>query len=218
MPGKDDNRIQVCVVDDHQIVVDGLRMLLESAEDITFSFSANTATEALSKLNHFPAGVMLLDIEIPEMDGIELCKVLKERFPELHVIALTMYSEFNMIKRMIEAGAQGYLLKNVGREELLSAIRRVQAGKTYFNTEIAEVLVHGDRSESARAAAFPSLSGREKEIVRLIMDELTSPEIAEKLNISLNTVETHRRNIMHKLNTKNTAGIVRIVLENGLLD
>lgn len=218
MPGKEDNQIHVCVVDDHQIVVDGLRMLLESADDISFSFSANTASEALARLHQTHADLMLLDIELPEMDGIEFCKSLNEKFPALHVIALTMYSEFNMIKRMIEAGAQGYLLKNVGREELLTAIRRVQSGKTYFNTEIAEVLVHGDRAENARASLFPSLSGREKEIVRLIMAELTSPEIAEKLNISLNTVETHRRNIMHKLGTKNTAGIVRIVLENNLLD
>lgn len=218
MEKREDDRIHVCVVDDHQIVVDGLRLLLESADDIEFTFSANTAAEALSLLLQFEPDLMLLDIELPDTDGIALCKILKERFPKLHVIALTMYSEFNMIKRMIEAGAQGYLLKNVGREELLSAIKRVQTGKTYFNTEIAEVLVHGERAEHLKTSSLPSLSGREKEIVRLIMEELTSPEIAQKLNISLNTVETHRRNIMHKLSTKNTAGIVRIVLENGLLD
>jgi DNA-binding NarL/FixJ family response regulator len=119
---------------------------------------------------------------------------------------------------MIEAGAEGYLLKNAGREDLLTAIRRVHAGKTYYSPEIAEILVRGNKPEKTKVNFIPSLSGREKEIVRLLMQEFTSAQIAETLNISFNTVETHRRNIMHKLKVKNAVGIVRIVLEHGLLE
>jgi DNA-binding NarL/FixJ family response regulator len=118
---------------------------------------------------------------------------------------------------MIEAGAQGYLLKNVARDELLTAIRRVCSGKSHYSSEIADVLVRDNTPGKTNTHVLPSLSGREKQIVRLIMEECTSAQIAEKLNISFNTVETHRRNIMHKLNTKNTAGIVRTVMEHGLL-
>ena len=210
--------IQVCLVDDHQIVLEGLGLLIGSAEDIHCVFTATGATEALSQMNHFPVDLVLTDIELPEMDGIAFCRQLKEKFPAVKVIALTMFNELSLIRQMIDAGADGYLLKNAGREELLTAIRRVHSGKNHFSSEIAEILVRGDKKERPKTSSIPSLSGREKQIVRLIMEEYTSAQIADSLQISLNTVETHRRNIMSKLNSKNTAGIVRTVLQHGLLD
>ena len=210
--------IQVCLVDDHQIVLEGLGLLIGSAEDIRCVFTATDAAEALAQMNHFPVDLVLTDIELPDMDGITLCSQLKAKFPGIKVIALTMFNELSLIRQMIEAGADGYLLKNAGREELLTAIRRVHMGKNYFSSEIAAILVQGEKKERSRMSTIPSLSGREKQIVRLIMEECTSAQIAEKLQITLNTVETHRRNIMSKLNSKNTAGIVRTVLQQGLLD
>lgn len=215
-----DETIHVCLVDDHQIVVEGLRLLIGTAGDIQCIFTASSGEEALKHLRSAPVHVALVDIEMPGMDGITCCRLIREQFSEVHVIALTMYRERSLIKRMIEAGADGYLLKNTGRDELLTAIRRVYAGKSHYGDEIAEIIVRGNAKErqGIRKSMLPSLSSREKQIVRLIMDERTTAEIAEQLNISFNTVETHRRNIMHKLNARNTAGIVRIVLEEHLLE
>lgn len=210
--------IKVCLVDDHQIILEGLGLLLASDQEITCVFTATSAAEAFSKMNNAEVDLILMDIGLPEMDGITFCRQLKERFPEVKVIALTMFNELSLIRQMIEAGAEGYLLKNAGREELLTAIHRVYSGKTYFSSEVAEILVRGDKKVRLNAGIIPSLSGREKQIVRLIMEECTSVQIAEKLQITLNTVETHRRNIMSKLNSKNTAGIVKTVLQHGLLD
>ena len=210
--------INVCLVDDHQIVLEGLLLLIESSLDFKCVFTSSNAEDALSKLNIATIDVALIDIEMPGMDGITLCRHLKEKFPGVKVIALTMFNELSLIRRMIEAGAEGYLLKNVGREELLNAIRRVYAGKSHYSSEIAEILVRGNQQEPSTTKVIPILSTREKQIVKLIMEECTSTQIADKLNISINTVETHRRNIMSKLNSKNTAGIVRFVIEHGLLE
>lgn len=210
--------INVCLVDDHQIVLEGLLLLIESSEDFNCVFTASNASDAFSKFNTSTIDVALIDIEMPEMDGIAFCRQLKEKFPGVKVIALTMYNELSLIRRMIEAGAEGYLLKNVGREELLTAIRRVHAGKSHYSSEIAEILVRGNKQGNSINKVIPILSTREKQIVKLIMEECTSTQIADKLNISINTVETHRRNIMSKLSSKNTAGIVRFVIEHGLLD
>lgn len=213
----DPDSIKVCLIDDHQIVIEGLRLLIESADDIQCVFTAGSAEEALPLLLKHHVDIAMLDIEMPVTDGISLCGIIKNTHPHIRVIALTMYNERSLVRQMIEAGADGYLLKNTNRDELLAAIRRVYSGKSYYDTEISEILVRGDSSPKSKEQIFPSLSSREKQIVRLIMDECTSPQIADQLNISLNTVETHRRNIMTKLNTKNSAGIVRITIEYGLL-
>lgn len=212
------DKIDVCIVDDHKIVLEGLTLLLNSSDEVHCKFAAGSGKEALQKLQETPVDVVLLDIEMPEMDGIACCKLISQRYPGIGIIALTMLVERSLIKRMIEAGAEGYLLKNTDREELIQAIKRVYAGKSHFGPEIAEIIVRGKSEQKEFAKQlFPTLSSREKQIVRLIIDEYTTSEIANQLNISFNTVETHRRNIMTKLNAKNTAGIVRIVMENRTL-
>lgn len=214
----ENHQINVCLVDDHQIVLEGLLLLIESSIDFKCVFTASNALDALSNPKVATIDVALIDIEMPGMDGITLCRHLKEKFPGVKVIALTMFNELSLIRKMIEAGAEGYLLKNVGREELLTAIRRVHAGKSHYSSEIAEILVRGNKQDPTVTKVIPVLSTREKQIVKLIMEECTSTQIGDKLNISINTVETHRRNIMSKLNSKNTAGIVRFVIEHGLLE
>ena len=212
-------KIRVGIVDDHQIVIDGLHSLLATFDGIECVVTSNSGSEIIRSVDGGMVDVLLLDIEMPHMDGIDTCRELKRRHPGIRVIALTMLSERSLIKRMIEAGADGYLLKNVDADELKTAILRVAKGKAHYSPEIAEIIIKGNQPGPAvHAQVLPSLSSREKEIVRLILDELTTAEIADKLNISFNTVETHRRNIMHKLNAKNTAGIVRTVMEHRLLE
>lgn len=211
--------IRVLVVDDHQIVIEGLQLLMNGLEDISCVGTATSGEDALAFLQSHLADIVLLDIDMPGMDGIACCTRIIERYPHISVIALTMHSERSLIKRMLEAGAQGYLLKNAGRDELAAAIRRVHQGKSYYSGDVAHAIVHGDDRDGSRSSRlFPSLSSREKQIVQLIIDEHTTQEIADKLNISFNTVETHRRNIMDKLGAKNAAGIVRIALQHKLLD
>ena len=211
--------IEVLIVDDHQIVIDGLQLLLDGLEDIACIGIAHNGSEALNFLKKHNVDIVLLDIEMPGMDGIECCTRIQKEYAGVRVIALTMHSERSLIRRMLESGAHGYLLKNAGQEELVKAIRRVHTGKSYYSADVAETIVRGSADTGTRSASlFPTLSSREKQIVQLIIDEYTSQEIADELNISFNTVETHRRNIMDKLGAKNTAGIVRIVLEHRLLE
>lgn len=208
--------IRVLIVDDHQLVIDGIRALLSVEEEITCHGSANSGEDALKQLHGSDFDVVLLDISMPGMDGIKACTRITEQFPNIGVIALTMLGERAMIKAMIEAGARGYLLKNVGHDELVRAIQRVHSGKTHYSPEITDILLRPDHTQKDKPS-IPALSQREKQILRLIIDEHTTSEIAEALHISVNTVETHRRNIMHKLGARNTAGIVRVALENDLL-
>ena len=211
-------QITVGLVDDHQVLIEGLKLLLETAPMIKVSWVAASGKEALDKLTRDMPDVLLIDVEMPEMDGIQLCRLIRKQADRVQMIALTMLTERSLIKQMIEAGANGYVLKNIGPEELITAIERVASGKTYYSPEIADVLVRGNmRSPKEKSGILPRLSAREKQIVRLILEERTSQEIAETLSISQNTVETHRRNIMHKLNVRNAAGIVRTVIERGLL-
>ena len=209
--------IQVLIVDDHQLVIDGIHSLLNDAADIRCTGSANNGKEAISMMQEAHFDVVLLDINMPGMDGLKICGIINEQFPDVKVIALTMLGERSMIKAMVEAGAKGYLLKNVGHDELVRAIKRVHAGKSHYSEEIAEILLSPITNQNKKDLPKLSLSAREKQILKLIVDEYTTSEISKTLHISVNTVETHRRNIMHKLGAKNTAGMVRIAVEQQLL-
>ena len=208
--------IQVLIIDDHQLVIDGIRSLLNEESDVICDGWANSGRAGLRKLQESNYDVVLLDINMPEMDGLKTCELILKQHPDVMVIALTMVGERSMIKAMVKAGAKGYLLKNVGQEELVRAIKRVHGGKSHYSEEIAEILLAPEPKENV--SSIPKLSSREKQILRLIVDELTTTEISESLHISVNTVETHRRNIMHKLGARNIAGVVRFAIENGLLN
>lgn len=210
--------IRILIVDDHQIVIDGIRSLLSSEKDIICEGWANSGREAFQKLENATFEIVLLDINMPVMDGLKTCELILHRHPHVKIIALTMLEERSMIKAMVKAGAKGYLLKNVGHEELVRAIKRVHNGKSHYSEEIAEILLSPDPKQGTPDPELPKLSSREKQILQLIIDELTTAQISEELHISTNTVETHRRNIMHKLGAKNTAGMVRIAIQHHLID
>jgi DNA-binding NarL/FixJ family response regulator len=209
--------IKVLLVDDHQIVIDGMISLLKDSKDIICKSWANSGQEALEILQKEVFDIILLDIGLPGIDGIKTCELILKQFPDIKIIALTMMTEPSMIKAMIEAGAQGYLLKNVDHKELEMAINRVMEGKKHFSEEIAGILLTSEPKNAKHKESQFLLSRREKQILKLIVDENTTSEIADQLFISVNTVETHRKNIMQKLGTKNIAGMVRKAMEFNLL-
>lgn len=212
--------IRIFIADDHRLVIDGLLLLLHEAEDMTCVGQAANGREALEMLGQTPADVLLLDLNMPEMDGLECCRIARERWPDMKVLALSMMREISLVKAMLRYGASGFILKNAGKDELFEAIRNVHAGKQAFSQEILDTLMEtlaGKNTKAAGSSPFPTISRREKEILQLIVDEKTTSEIAEALFISFGTVETHRRNLLLKLHARNTAGLVKAALEYNLL-
>lgn len=213
--------IRVMVVDDHKIVRDGLRALLSPVEDITIVSEAENGAIALVNMDAAPCEVVIMDISMPEMNGIDTTQRMLERHPGARVLALSMYQEELYIKRMLKAGARGYVLKNTGREELIHAIRTLHQGEKYFTAEVLAVSDpegNGDFGKNLQNSQSNTitLTRREKEILRLISQEYTNKEIGEKLFISQRTVDTHRRNLVKKLGVKNTAGLVRYAILHGI--
>lgn len=211
--------IRVAIADDHQVLIEGLSLLLRDEEEVQFIGQANNGIQLLKLLAEKPADVVLLDINMSGMDGLETCRRLRREFPQTQVLALTMYDKGNMVQQMLKAGAAGYLLKNTGRDELILAIKTVAAGETYLspsaNQALLDHLRHGIASTTI--GGLPELTRREQQILKLIAQEMTTQEIAAHLHISLNTVDTHRKNLLGKLGAKNTAGLIRIAMEKGLL-
>ena len=212
--------IRVLVADDHQIMIDGIRLMLEAEPEITCVATAADGEAAYAAFAKTQVDVAILDISMPEINGIELTRMLQEHYPEVRVIGLSMLLEVSLIKSMLHNGAKGFLPKNATQQEVIAAIKKVHAGGSYISPPISELLLQQiNRRRSSRVhARFPALSKREKEVLALIVNERTTAEIAEALYVSVGTVETHRRNMLTKLGVRNTAGLVRVCVENGLLD
>ena len=203
--------IKIFIVDDHYMVVEGIRSLLQHEKNIEWMGHAGNADSCLSFLRQQLPAVILMDISMPGLSGIELCKIVREKYPSVFIIALSTFNQQSFIQKMMDNGASGYVLKNATQEELMEAIETVAAGKTYLSDEIASVLRKDDDS------TLPVITRREKEVLDLIAQGLTNQEIAEKLFISSATVDTHRKNLLAKLDAKNTASLVRIAMENRLI-
>ena len=207
--------IKVVIVDDHKMVIDGMSLLLQNQPDIEVIGNALSGEEAIKLISKITPDVVLLDINMPGINGIETCKEMLKIQPQLKIIAISMHKESSLIKLMLSNGAKGYVLKNAGQDEVVEAIKEVYQGKTYLDETVNEIIVNSvtKSSQQTTQSPFPSLSRREKEILELILEEFTTQEIAEKLFISFGTVETHRRNMLIKTGARNTAGLVRIALE-----
>lgn len=211
--------IKILITDDHQIVIDGIKLMLEAAPDLQCIAEANSGVEALELLAQKPVDVLLLDINMPDMDGLECCRKVSAKFPEVKILMLSMLREGNLVKKLLNDGASGYLLKNAGKEELIDAIRKVNAGERILGAEVLDIFLNGStKKKKYMDSPFPKLSRREKQVLQLIVDECTTAEIAEALFISFGTVETHRRNLLLKLDARNTAGLVRMAMEYDLLN
>lgn len=208
--------IKVHIVDDHQMMLDGLKALLSGEASIKIIGESNNGKIAYDKILLEQPDVLITDISMPEMNGLELTRAVKEKFPQIKIVALSMFGERNTISEMLEAGINGYILKNTGKQELLSAIKKVSEGGMFFSDEVSEELMKPAQIENKHDETV-SLTPREIEIVRLIEKEYSNALIAETLFISERTVETHRKNIFRKTNTKSVVGLIKYAMEKKLL-
>ena len=206
------------IVDDHQMVLEGLNLLLNSQTNINVVNLFKSAQDCIEYLSNNSVDVILMDINMPHVNGIEACKIIKKSHPDIKIIGLSMINEGSLIKLMLKNGADGYLHKNSGRDEIIEAINSVMNGRTFISNEVTTLIFHPNHKDvKISESPFPKLSRREQQILEMIIDEKTTHEISTQLFISFGTVETHRRNIMIKLGAKNTAGLVRIALEYEIL-
>ncbi|MBK8565609.1 MAG: response regulator transcription factor [Saprospiraceae bacterium] len=210
--------IKILITDDHQLVIDGIQLMLAEADDLQCVGTANSGERALELLATTSTDVLLLDINMPGMDGLETCRRVRRDFPSVKILMLSMLREGSLVKMLLNEGASGYLLKNAGKDEVLEAIRKVHRGERALSSEVLDIFLQPDAEKKRlMTSPFPSLSRREKQILQLIVDEKTTGEIAEELFISFGTVETHRRNILMKLSARNTAGLVKAAIEYKLI-
>lgn len=212
--------IKVLLVDDHRLIRDGIRFYLEKeGHDITIVGEANDGKQALIFLEKNPAKVdiMLTDISMPEMNGVELATEVNKNFPSVKIIALTMIKDSQYVKQMLQAGASGYLLKNAREKEIVDAVKTVYKGESYYAQEATKAIMDF-MSKKKQDSDVVAISKREKEVLRLIIDELSNQEIADKLFISIRTVEAHKRNLMEKTGSKTLAGLVKYAISNFLFE
>ncbi|MGI9544379.1 MAG: response regulator [Cyclobacteriaceae bacterium] len=212
--------IRILLADDHQMIREGIKALLRKNCEILICGEAETGKEALDLLADQPADLVLMDINMPEMNGIETTKAIQKAHPNTRVLALTMHQDDTHIISMLEAGASGYLLKTSDLKTLEKAIEQVYAGHTFFPPEVAQTVLqrHVKPKQTHGNSRNVLLTNREKEILRLITEGLTNPEIGEKLFISKRTVDAHRRNLLDKIQAKNTAGLIMYAVKQGLVD
>lgn len=203
--------IKVFIVDDHYMVIEGIRSLLQNETSIELTGHAMSADSCLSFLQQQQPDVILMDINLADKSGIDLCAVVKENYPGIFILGLSTFNQQSFIRKMMDNGASGYVLKNVTREELVEAISAVVKGKVYLSHEAARSLRSSDES------GLPVLTRREKEVLGLIAEGMTNNEIAAKLFISSTTVDTHRKSLLNKLNAKNTASLIRIATQLQLI-
>lgn len=209
--------IKVAVVDDHLLVLNGLEMMLRAFPDLILVFKATSAMELFQRLAETLPDVLLLDIQMPDGNGLDLCARLQKEYPPIRIIALTNFDEVHYVKNMMRRGASGYLLKNVDPLTLHAAIEAVNMGDTYIQADVRNKLVNETISGQKKSPAGVMLTKRELEILTLIAQEYTNQEIADKLFVSLRTVHSHRINLNQKLGVRNTAGLVNEAHKRGLI-
>lgn len=208
------SKIKILIVDDHQLIIDGIKANLVNVPDFSIVGNAYNGREAIAILNSEKADVILMDIDMPILDGMGATQQIMQADPTAKIIVLTMHTERGLVKKMISMGASGYILKNTGSEELSLAIRKVYSGLKYFSSEITTNFLEKKKPQS-NADPKIRLTSREEEILVRISQGLSNKEIGDKLSISHRTVDKHRTNIMSKLNITNVANLVRYAVLNG---
>lgn len=216
------SKIKLLLADDHAVVRSGLRMLLEAQPDMEIVAEAENGRETIEKVLAFQPDIVLMDIEMPGMNGIEATRKIKEESPETAVLALTMYEDDQYFFEMLKAGAAGYIPKRAAPDALVNAIRTVKKGEVFLYPSMAAYLVEDylqrDEAPEEDEADVIDLTTREREVLVLIAEGLSNGEISEKLVISIKTVDRHRENIMRKLNIHNRIDLVKFALKRGMID
>ncbi|PIB36198.1 hypothetical protein BFP72_12740 [Reichenbachiella sp. 5M10] len=205
--------IKVLIADDHEVIVEGLKALLSGEPELEIVSHAHNGHQVLAQLEMNAIDVVLLDINMPELDGLETTKLIRQDHPKVKVLILSMYNKPEFIRHLIEIGAHGYVLKNTPKKELIEAIQNVHHGIEHFSEEIKDTIMKNLKTKGHVGEAY--LTDRERDIIRLLADGFTTNEIAEKLFISVHTVDTHRKNLLTKLNQKNIASLIRYAVEKG---
>lgn len=206
--------INVLLTDDHQIIIDGLKSLLSNQDDIQVVAEANNGREAIRILELILIDVLLMDIDMPVMNGIDALKEIRKNHPKLKVIILSMHNEAGMIKSLIDLGANGYLLKSCSQGELIDSIKKVASGQSYFSSDVTLALL---KPSANQGQSNELLTERETEILKLIAAGFSNKEIGDQLFISHRTVDTHRTNLMKKLDVSNIAGLISYAIRNGIV-
>lgn len=199
--------IKVLIADDHRLFIDGLKAMLEGSPEIEVVGEAMNGKEVLALCAQNTVDMVIMDISMPGMDGIEATKQLVKSQPQIKILCLSMHNDRNFISDMLKTGAHGYILKNTGKEELIEALQSLYAGETFLGEEVRKTLLNSFMKQD-KLHPNEKLSDREKEVLECIAAGLTTQEIADQLFISKNTVETHRKNLLYKLQAKNTAELI----------
>ena len=203
--------IQVLLVEDHSLVTEGIKAMISEATGIVCAGNFIHGNDLLQKLKTFEPDVIIMDINLPDTNGIDLCKEVKQKYPAINIIALSINNQPGIVRKMMENGASGYVLKDAAQEEIIAAIKTVAAGKEYFSRSAALLLRKPD------TPGLPSLTRREKEILEKIADGLTNPQIAELLFLDVSTINSHRKNMIAKYNVQNTAALIKLAIIEKLI-
>lgn len=215
-------KIKVILADDHQMFLDGLSSLLSQVKDVQVIAAVNSGKEVLEKLQTRMPDLIIVDLNMPGMDGLQTTREIKKIYPHLKVLGLTMENDLQLVTGMLEAGASGYILKNTGKAELELAVRQVMKGEAYLSqslsNQLAQNLLQNFHQRNEVKNELSTLTTRELEILKMIALENSNTEIAEQLFISPKTVETHRKNLMKKIGVKNSLGVYKFAVKHQLLE
>ena len=214
--------IRIVIADDHAIFREGFKILMKNQGEMELVGEAGDGEELLDVVASHHPDLVITDIKMPKLDGVQACKLLHESYPSVKVIALSMFNDDNLIVDMLEAGAAGYLLKNTNREELLNAVKAVHDGGNYYSLatskKLAKLIADSKYNPMRHRNNPPKFSAREKEVMALICEQLTSKEIADRLGLSMRTIESHREKIQEKIGARNVIGIVIYAIKHDLVD
>ncbi|GAB4296941.1 MAG: response regulator transcription factor [Marinilabiliales bacterium] len=211
------SNIQIVIVDDHDLILNGIKTVIDDIPNIRVIGEANNGKQLFMLLERVIPDVIIMDIDMPVMDCIETTKIVKNKHPEIHIIALTIHDELGVINKIKEADFDGYLLKNIDKEEISRAIKIVNSGKKYYSANLFDSII-SQTNKKKKKTIHNNLTDRDIEVLKLIANGFSNKEIGQKLYISHRTVDTHRTNIMKKLSINNIAGLIKFAYLNELLD
>lgn len=207
--------INLLIADDHKVLIDGFVSLFDKIENFQVVAVVNNGAEVLEKLKEVEVDIAILDINMPVLNGVETCKRIKKEFPSVKVIALSMYKESSFVKRMMQNGAKGYVLKSDSASTLIEAVNTVASGKDYYSDQLKDILINHIIQE--KTLDINSITKREKQVLKLIAKGSTTKDMSELLFVSEHTIISHRKNLLSKFNAKNTAELVSMAMEKGLI-
>lgn len=217
-------KTKILIVDDHQLVIDGLSAIVKELKEYEIVGKASNGKEAVSLAEMLSPNLVLMDIDMPIMNGLEACRRIKTNYPQIAVLILTMHNEPSLIRKVMEIGADGYVLKNADREEFYNALCSIAKGKKYFSAEVTESLLQTEGKTKSNFSIdnntllLAKLTERELDVLKLIAEGFSNKEIGEHLFISHRTVDTHRTNLMKKLDAHNVAALIKFAIKNGLVE